>query len=90
MDCEWDPEKAAANLQKHGVRFSDAALALEDPLARTIKDSGSENEDRFVTIGMDPSGRLVVVVYAHREERIRIISARIAEPRERRNYEASS
>ena len=90
MEYEWDPEKAAANVDKHGVHFADTALALEDPLARTIRDPGSEAEDRFVTLATDPYGRLLVVIYTHRDGRIRIISARTAEPRERRDYEASS
>ena len=90
VEYEWDPDKATANVAKHGVHFADAALALEDPLARTIRDPGSDAEDRFVTLAMDPFGRLLVVVYTHRDDRIRIISARAADPRERRDYEAST
>lgn len=83
----WDPEKARQNLQKHGVDFADSVAALEDDLALTQRDPGSEAEERFITMGMDPSGQLLVVVYTWRGERIRIISARKATSRERRQYE---
>ena len=86
-DHEWDPEKAAANLAKHGVRFSDAATVLEDELALTIPDSDVLAEDRFLTLGADAAGRLLVVVWAPRGDRIRLISARLAMSWERRMYE---
>jgi hypothetical protein len=54
VEYEWDEEKAAANLRKHGVDFADAALVLEDELALTMRDLYSENEARFVSIGRDP------------------------------------
>jgi len=69
------------------VRFSDAAAALEDELARTVRDPESDEEDRFVILGRDPSGALLVVVYAWRSDRIRIISARRALSWEQRRYE---
>jgi uncharacterized DUF497 family protein len=75
VEYEWDEEKAAANLRKHGVDFADAALVLEDELALTMRDLYSENEARFVSIGRDPYGRLLTVVYTWRGERIRLISA---------------
>jgi uncharacterized DUF497 family protein len=84
---EWDPGKAARNLEKHGVHFADAAVALDDDLALTIGDLESANEERWITIGMDPTGGLLVVVYTWRGAAIRIISARLATPRERRQYE---
>jgi uncharacterized DUF497 family protein len=90
VDFAWDARKAAANLRKHGVDFADAALALEDEWAVTRVDSGSEGEERFVTVGCDPSGQLLVVVYTWRGERIRLISARPATGRERRQYEEQS
>ena len=65
MKAVWDPAKAAANLRKHGVRFADAEGALLDALAITIEDA-SENERRFVTIGVDTIGRIVVVAYTYR------------------------
>lgn len=84
---EWDPEKARQNLEKHGVDFADAVAALEDDLALTQRDPSFEAEERFITMGMDPFSRLLVVVYTWRGERIRIISAREATSRERRQYE---
>jgi uncharacterized protein len=87
VEYEWDPAKARANLAKHGVAFSDAALALEDELALTIQIDTRSGEDRFVTLGLDPLGRLLVVAYTMRDERIRLISAREATGQERRAYE---
>ena len=87
MECKWDPRKALANLRKHGVDFADAATVLHDEHAITIRDEGSDEEDRFVTLGMDALGRVLAVVYMWREDRPRLISARKATPRERRQYE---
>lgn len=87
MDYEWDPGKAAANFRKHGVDFANAALALEDPLAKTMPDPDAVGEERFVTVGVDPSGQLLVTVHTRRERRIRIISSRHASRAERRDYE---
>lgn len=86
MGFEWDIRKAASNLRKHGVDFADAAAAFSDESAVTIPDEYPE-EERFVTMGMDALGRLLVVTYTWREDRIRIISARRATPRERKQYE---
>ena len=86
MDYEWDPKKALANLRKHGVDFAEAVIVLEDELAITVPEE-HEHEDRFVTIGMDATGRVLVVVYTMRGERTRIISARKATPSERRECE---
>ena len=66
MAYEWDAEKNRSNIRKHGVNFADAALALEDDNALTIRDDESDEEDRFVTTGVDALGRLLVVVYAWR------------------------
>ena len=87
MDFEWDPAKAAANLKKHRVSFADAVLSLEDPLALTMPDPDSSGEERFVCLGADPSGRLLVTVFVHRANRIRIISSRKASRGERLSYE---
>ncbi len=87
MGYEWDPVKADANFAKHGVRFSEAVLALEDDFALTMRDSFSEGEERWVTLGMDAQGKLLVVIYAWRGRNIRVISARPASRRERRQYE---
>lgn len=87
MDVVWDPEKARENLKKHGVRFSDAETVLFDPSALTREDMESEGEQRFVTVGMDTLGHILVVVYTYRGEDIRLISARFATKRERMQYE---
>lgn len=86
MEFEWDARKAAGNLKKHGVDFTDAATVLYDDLAVTIPDE-HQSEERFVTVGMDARGRILVVVYSWRGESIRIISARKASRSERRQYE---
>lgn len=85
MSYEWDPKKSVSNLRKHGIDFADAVIALEDELALTVDDNHL-NEQRFITIGTDALGRVLVVVYTFRGEKIRIISAREATPRERRQY----
>ena len=87
MGYEWDVAKADGNLKKHGIDFADAALALEDEHALTIPDLSVHSEDRFITIGMDPLGNILVVVFTWRGDNIRIISARKATGRERRHYE---
>lgn len=86
VDYEWDSNKAKANLRKHGVDFADAATVFTDDLAVTIPDDVAD-EERFVSIGMDELGRVLVVVYAWRGEGIRIISARKANRRELKQYE---
>ncbi len=85
---EWDGKKAKQNLKKHGVSFEEASTVFADPLALTVYDPlHTEREDRFVTLGESGGGRLLVVVFTERANRIRIISARYATSRERRNYE---
>ena len=83
---EWDDRKARLNLREHGVDFADAVSVLEDPRAMTISDDREFGEERLVTIGLDLFGRLLVVAYTWRGERIRLISARKATHRERRAY----
>jgi uncharacterized protein len=85
MNYAWDPNKAKSNYKKHGVRFSDAVGVLDDENAITIQDE-HEREDRFITIGMDFLGRILVVIYTFRDVVIRIISARKATARERKVY----
>jgi uncharacterized DUF497 family protein len=87
VDVVWDPDKARENLKKHGVRFSDAEMVLFDPSALTREDVASEGEQRFVTVGMDALGRILIVFYTYRGEDIRLISARSATKRERIQYE---
>ena len=84
-DFQWDSRKAAANLAKQGVDFADAAEVLFDPMAITVADT-QHDEERFVTIGRDALSRVLVVVYAWRGDRIRMISAREATRRERKQY----
>jgi hypothetical protein len=85
---EWDRKKAAANLQKHGVSFEEAAAVFGDPFAGTIPDpTHSTEEARFVTIGMTPAQRLIVVVHTDRDGQVRIISARPATRAEKKRHE---
>lgn len=87
MDVEWDSDKASSNLKKHGIGFEEATSALLDPLALAQEDSDSEQEARWILIGMSAKGRLLTVVYALRnEERIRLISARKATRKEAAHY----
>lgn len=88
MEFEWNPQKAAANLAKHAVSFEDAATVFGDPLGRIMADPRhSAEEERLVLLGLSESKHLLAVMYVSRGERIRIISARGATRRERRNYE---
>jgi uncharacterized DUF497 family protein len=82
----WNIEKARGNLQKHGVAFAEAVTALEDPLALTIPDR-TRDEERFVTIELAADGVLLVVAWSPGGTGGRILSARRAKHRERRNYE---
>ncbi len=84
--CVWDPRKAVSNFRKHGIDFADVPPVLEDELALTIDDP-DEYEERFVTIGQDDFGRILVVVYTYEYENIRIISARKANRYERQQYQ---
>jgi uncharacterized DUF497 family protein len=83
---EWDETKAQKNKSKHGISFADTFAVFEDPNAVTIEDFRRE-EQRYVTIGMDAFGRILVVIYAWRESNVRIISARKAVQYEVRQYE---
>jgi uncharacterized protein len=88
IDFEWDPTKARSNLQKHGVSFYEAATVLRDRFGITTYDPDhSEVEDRFITIGISGSRRLLMVSHTDRGNRIRIISARELTRAEREAYE---
>lgn len=89
LDYDWDPAKADANFRKHGVLFSDAVSVLEGEMGLTIRDPYAEDEERWITLGADVLGRILVVIYACRRETIRIISARPATPREREEYKGA-
>jgi uncharacterized protein len=87
MSAEFDPKKDAANVRKHGVSLSEGDGVLNDPLALTVEDKLAEGEQRFVTIGVNILGSLMIVVHSYRGSGSRIISVRKADPKERRNYE---
>lgn len=85
---EWDPAKAAANLEAHKVSFSEALTVLSDDFALTREDVRVEGEQRFVTLGLSDTGNLLVVVYTYREpDSLRVISAWKANRRQRLDYE---
>lgn len=88
MKFEWDPKKAAVNLDTHGVDFEQASTVFGDPLATTIPDPDhSVGESRLLTMATLVSGKLIVVSHTDRGDTIRIISARPATRAERRRYE---
>ena len=89
MPAGFDPKKDAANLKKHGVSLSEGDGVLNDPLAISVEDDSAQGEQRFVTIGTNVFGSLMVVVRTHRGDNTRIISVRKADPTERRAYEKS-
>ena len=86
-DFEWDSDKAASNLTKHGVSFSEAATVFADPFAVYLDDGSGKG--RMVVIGTSLRERVLFVVHVERGERDRIISARRATPGEREVYEMS-
>jgi len=88
VEFEWDPAKAASNLAKHKVSFDEAKTVFGDPLSTSFADPDhSVDEDRWITIGTSQRGRVVIISHTNRGDRIRIISARKATPRERMTYE---
>ena len=88
MELEFDPEKARSNQRKHGVSFAHGEQALRDEMAVTIEDPDTVGEQRFVTLGMDALGRILVVIHTPRGERTRVISARKASRGESEKYHA--
>jgi uncharacterized DUF497 family protein len=92
-EFNWDPAKASLNQRNHGITFDQAATVFLDPLALTVHDAASsQDEERWFTLGCDASGKLLAVAHTYQETepgraRVRIISARKATRRERRNYE---
>ena len=91
MEFEWHPDKAVANLRKHGVSCEEAATVLADPLSITVPDPDhSQNEERFITVGMSFEHRLLIVAHTERGVRIRLISARELTAIERTTYEFGS
>jgi uncharacterized protein len=88
MEFEWDPNKSAKNIKKHGVSFTEAATVFGDPLSTTFPDPDhSIQENRFIIVGSSNTGKLIVIAHIYRNNRVRIISARGATRRERKFYE---
>ena len=88
---EWDPNKAKENLETHGVSFDEASTAFRDTLSLAIYDPlHSEEEDRFVLIGSSHRNRLLVIVHTERGDNIRLLSARNASKKERKQYEENA
>jgi uncharacterized DUF497 family protein len=83
---QWEPAKARAILRKHLVDFADAATVFEDPRALT-RDDPHPREERFVTLGVDALGRLLIVCWSSRDDEFQIISARPANRAETLQYE---
>jgi uncharacterized DUF497 family protein len=88
MPFGFDPNKARANLRKHGISFAHAEQALRDPMALSIEDPDVQDERRIVTLGADALGRVLVVIHTQRGERTRLISARKASRGEADRYHA--
>jgi uncharacterized protein len=87
----WDPAKARVNKEKHGIEFEEAATIFRDPLLLIMPDpEHSQEEERWIALGRSVRQLLLVVVHTEDERTIRIISARRAAPRERRQYEQHS
>jgi hypothetical protein len=90
MEFRWDVRKDRINQRKHRVTFHEAATVFEDPLSFTFSDPDhSAHEERFLTIGMSRTGRILVIAHTEYDEEIRIISARSSTPTEREFYEDS-
>ncbi|MDS4020798.1 MAG: BrnT family toxin [Candidatus Competibacter sp.] len=90
MNFEWDGNKAAANLLKHGVSFDDAKTVFNDPLYVDFYDPDhSDEEHRYIMMGMSLQSRLLLVAYTERGDAVRLISAREATRAERKAYEQS-
>ena len=88
MEFEWNSQKAAKNLRNHRISFSEAATIFDDPLSVTVPDPDhSSEEDRLIIVGQSHAGRLLIVSFAERGERFRIISARELTRAERKTYE---
>ena len=88
VSIEWDPVKAETNLKKHQVSFEEASTVFDDPLFITFLDvAHSVDEERYITIGLSKTNRLLLIAHTERQGVTRIISARKATKNERRFYE---
>ena len=87
---EWDKKKADQNIRKHGISLEEAATVFGDPFSITIYDPlHSQDEDSSVILGTSNKNRVLVVIHTDRQDRIRIISARKATKKERKQYESN-
>jgi uncharacterized DUF497 family protein len=88
LKFEWDEQKAKTNQIKHGISFDEAITIFDDPLSLNFNDPDySRGEDRYIIIGLSNQGRLLFVSHTDRNNRIRLISARLLTPKEKRYYE---
>jgi len=87
MSYTWRRQKAEANIRKHGIDFADAVGVFEDDNLLWQEDVDAYDEVRFIALGADYLGRILVVVFTMNDENIRIISARKADKHERKTYE---
>jgi uncharacterized DUF497 family protein len=91
LQFDWDEAKATRNFEKHAVTFHEASSVFRDPLAKVVPDpTGASGEDRAIMVGHSDQGRLLLVVFTERADRIRVISAREPTRRERLGYEEES
>jgi len=87
-EFEWDPAKERSNRRKHGVSFDEATTVFADPFSLNMPDpSHSVSEERFLVLGRSARARLLIIAYAERGPRTRLISARKASPGERHLYD---
>jgi hypothetical protein len=88
MEFDWDQNKAASNLSKHGISFDEAKTVFDDPLYLDFFDPDhSYHERRYIIIGRSSNNRLLMVSYTESKNTVRLISARKATSRERKDYE---
>ncbi len=88
LHFDWNPEKARRNVEKHGVSFGEAATVFGDPFSYTFDDPDHSDEElRFLTVGLASTGELLVVSHTDRQGKVRIISARTLTKQERTFYE---
>ena len=88
MQFEWDENKGRQNLSKHGVSFEEATTIFDDPLYVDFYDPDhSENEERYLIVGQSNRGRILILSYTERGNKIRLISVREVTPQERKTYE---
>ncbi|AFZ53442.1 BrnT family toxin [Cyanobacterium aponinum UTEX 3222] len=88
LEFEWNDSKAKTNKRKHGVSFEEASSVFNDPLSINFDDPDhSQTENRYIIIGLSSQGRCLFVSFVERGKKIRLISARLVTPKERRFYE---